>query len=211
MRLSANPSLPRASDASWRSSWRHRCLGASFRSGSCGSRGSEVRGSSWALLWWKLLLLLREQGDAPQPPPPSPVPWLQAAVSVQEHQRESGGFLLGLGFQHLSPLQYPPRVYLFHFTLNSNAGMTFILAVPHVLFLCLEEEWAGLVMVLLSSGKLGCSSPSQSCFCGFTAVIAQSQGLYWQLKFLIPAAAQCWLSSFLPSINKQGMLEEVAE
>lgn len=85
--------------------------------------------------------------------------------------------------------------------------MTFILAVPRVLFLYLKEKWAGLVTILLSSRKLACSSPSQSCFCGFTPVIPQSQGLYWQLKFLIPAATQCWLSSFLLSISKQEMLE----
>lgn len=148
MRLSANPSLPRASAASWRSSWRHRCLGASFRSGSCGSRGSEVRGSNWALLCWKLLLLLQEQGDAPQSPPPSPVPWLEAAVSVQEHQKGICWFLDGVGIASIFHPCSILHVCLFHSTLNSTAAMTFILIVPRVLFLCLEEKWAGLVMVL---------------------------------------------------------------
>lgn len=88
-----------------------------------------------------------------------------------------------------------------------TAGMTFILAVPHVPFLYLEEELAGLVMAVLVSRKYGCSCPSQSCFCCFTPVIPQSQGLYWQLKFLIPAAAWSWLSIFLPSTNEQWTLE----
>jgi len=84
---------------------------------------------------------------------------------------------------------------------------TFIPAVPHVLFPCREEKLAGLVMAALAGRKYGCLWSSQSCCCCFTPVIPRSRGLYWQLKFLTPAAARCWLSSFLPSTDEQWTLE----